>query len=222
MKKTIGLFLVLLVVLLIYVKNIDKKVYYLALGDSYSLGMTPYNGYDYGFTDYVKDYLKDSGKLEDYIKDFSQSGYRTIDLLRDIEDNKVINIGGKEISIQQALIKADLVTLSIGTNDIINMSTLVLDNSYVSEAMNDMENLLSMIRKYCKETIITVGYLNKNDTYMYASERYKQLCDKYDIIYIDSKELLSNSKYFPNQNNIHPSKEGYKLIADKIISNLNF
>lgn len=222
MKKFIVLILVFFVVLFIYIVNIDDKVYYLALGDSYSLGMTPYNGYDYGFNDYVKDYLENNNKLEEYIKDFSKSGYRTIDLLRDIEDNKTISIKEKELSIQQALIKADLVTLSIGTNDIINISSISVDNSYVSEAMNDMESLLSMIRKYCKEKIIAVGYLTKNETYEYASKKYKQLCEKYDIIYIDSSELLNDSKYFPNPNNIHPSKEGYEKIANKIIQNVKF
>lgn len=222
MKKIMFLFIILLSVLFIYLKNKDGKIFYLALGDSYSLGMTPYNGYDYGFNDYVKDYLIENNKLEQYIKDFSISGYRTIDLLRDITDNKNIVIADKEVTIQQALIKADLVTLSIGTNDIISMSYIALDNSYVSEAMNDMENLLFTIRKYCKEKIIAVGYLTKNATYEYANEKYKQLCEKYDIIYIDSTTLLNDSKYFPNPNNIHPSKEGYKIIADKIIDNLNF
>ena len=115
-----------------------------------------------------------------------------------------------------------MVTLSIGTNDIINVSSIALDNSYVIEVMNDMENLLSLIRKYCKEKIITIGYLNNSENYKIASEKYKQLCEKYDIIYIDSSELLNDFKYFPNPNNIHPSKEGYEIIANEIISNLQF
>ena len=222
MKKILGLFFILLVVLFIYNQNKYEKIYFLALGDSYSLGITPYNGYDYGYNDFVRDYLEENKKLEVFIKDFSKKGYRTTDLLRAIEDNKFIYINNDELTIQQALIKADLITLSIGTNDILNMSSINSDNSYVSEAMNDMETLLSTIRKYCKETIIAVGYLNNNETYVYASEKYKQLCEKYNIIYIDSKELLDDIEHFPNPNNIHPSKQGYKLIADKIIENLEY
>ena len=85
MKKILLFISVVILVLFIYIKNGDDKVYYLALGDSYSLGMNPYNAYDYGFTDYIKDYLNNNEKLQNYINDFAVSGYRTIDLLKDIE-----------------------------------------------------------------------------------------------------------------------------------------
>jgi len=215
MKKILLFISVVILVLFIYIKNGDDKVYYLALGDSYSLGMNPYNAYDYGFTDYIKDYLNQSEKLQNFIKDFSVSGYRTIDLLKDIESNKSIVYENQEITIQQALIKADLVTLSIGTNDIIGMASVSPDDSYIDDAMNDMESLLILLRKYCKETIVAVGYFNliNND---YANERYKKLCEKYDIVYIDIYNLI-NDDYFPNPSNIHPSKKAYELIANKII-----
>lgn len=215
MKKILLFICVVILVLFIYIKNGDDKVYYLALGDSYSLGMNPYNAYDYGFTDYVKDYLNKGEKLQNFINDFSVSGYRTIDLLKDIESNKSIVYENQEITIQQALIKADLVTLSIGTNDIIGMASVSPDDSYIDDAMNDMESLLILLRKYCKETIVAVGYFNliNND---YANERYKKLCKKYDIVYIDIYNLI-NDDYFPNPSNIHPSKKAYELIANKII-----
>ena len=221
MKKVLLFLIVILSVFLIHLKNTDDEVYFLALGDSYSLGMTPYNGYDYGFNDYVKDYLSDKNVLEEYIVDFSKSGYRSVDLLRDILDNKSILINNDVLTIQQALIKSDLVTLSIGTNDINSSINLDIDTMYINDVMSDMESLLVLLRKYCKEKIIAVGYIVPNENYEVVNSLYEQLCNKYNIIYINSYELLNDGKYFPNPNNIHPSKEGYHVIADKIIDNLD-
>lgn len=222
MKKIIVIILTISLVLMIYMINKDNNVYYLSLGDSYALGMTPYGGYDYGYSDYIRDYLKDNGKLEKYISGFAKSGYRTIDLIRDIEDNKEIYVENEKISLKQALIKADLVTLSIGTNDILSMTSLKLDDMCINEAMDDMEILLKKIREYCKEKVIAIGYFNieKNDISLFANKKYKELCDKYNIIYIDVSDL--SQKYFPNPNDIHPSKDGYAKIFEKIKENLNY
>ena len=74
----------------------DKKIYYLSLGDSLAAGQTPNNTLEESYGDYVADYLKDRGVLEFYTKDFSKSGYRSIDLLNDLKNNKVIKVNGKE------------------------------------------------------------------------------------------------------------------------------
>ena len=64
------------------------KIYYLSLGDSLALGQNPYGNIGYGFSDYVSDYLREKGILEFYTKKYSVSGYRTTDLIRDIEKIK--------------------------------------------------------------------------------------------------------------------------------------
>ena len=174
---------------------------------------------DYGYSEYIRDYLIDKKKLEKFVNCFAKSGYRTIDLLRDITDNKVVD----NISIKQALIKADLVTLAIGTNDILSMTSLKMNDECINEAMVDLDNLLKTIREYCKEKIIVIGYFDfgNNEISAYANRKYKELCEKYNIIYIDVFNLTGNSLYFPDSNNIHPSKEGYKAIFDKIKESLD-
>ena len=87
--------IIVLLVFLIYLTTLDKKVYYVSLGDSLALGQTPYGNLDYGYTDYVKDYLIDKKILEKYIKEFSDKNYRITDLIRDINDNKKIYINNK-------------------------------------------------------------------------------------------------------------------------------
>lgn len=219
MKKFIILIVTFLLVLFIYIKNKDDKVYYLSLGDSYAASMNYEGILDYGYSEYIRDYLIDKKKLEKFVNCFAKSGYRTIDLLRDITDNKVVD----NISIKQALIKADLVTLAIGTNDILSMTSLKMNDECINEAMVDLDNLLKTIREYCKEKIIAIGYFDfgNNEISDYANRKYKELCEKYNIIYIDVFDLTNNSLYFPDTNNIHPSKEGYKAIFDKIKESLD-
>lgn len=233
-KIFIGALLALLV-FFIYLSTVDKKVYYLNLGDSFALGMTPYQTEDYGYSDYIKDYLKEKGVLEKYVTEFAQSGYRTTDLLRDIKDNKKIG----KITLKNALIKADLVTLSIGFLDLYSrMDQTPLSNDidynrlykYAEEALLDLDSLFQLMREYCKEDIIMIGYYDPNSVdqneedefYLSINERLQKLCEKYDITFIDIYEIFkeNHDKYLPNPADIHPNKEGYELISKQIITKL--
>ena len=232
MKKILFIGTILLMTFLIYLSFIDKKVYYVALGDSLATGMTPYGTEDYGYTDYIKDYLEQNDLLETYINQYAKSNYRITDLTNAIKENKKIVINNKEKTIKNVLIKADLITLSIGLNDIltrISLSPTIDYNAlydYIDETIEDLEELLIYIRQYCKEDIILVGYYNpftnlepsqSNQLFEYVNKRYQELSDNYQIQYIEIYSKLQDKKYFPNPKDIHPSKEGYKVIADSII-----
>ncbi len=225
--------LLILAVFFIYLSTVDKKVYYLNLGDSLATGVTPYKTEDYGYSDYLKDYLTEKNLLEKYVSGFSESEYRTTDLIRDIEDNKKLENG---ITLKNALIKADLVTLSIGFNDLyakIGPSVLMpeIDQNkmyqYTDEVIIDLEKLLKLLREYCKEDILMINYYNPIETdepkveefFRYANKRLKDLCETYEIQYIDIYTLFEDHHniYLPNPNDIHPSKEGYQAISDAII-----
>ena len=54
-------------VFLIYNRTYTLKINYVALGDSVAAGRNPYGVDDYGYTDYVKDYLQKNDKLNNYI-----------------------------------------------------------------------------------------------------------------------------------------------------------
>ena len=58
--------LLILSIFLIYLTTIDKKVYYVALGDEISLGMTNDGYYEKSFTIYIKEYLEKKNKLETF------------------------------------------------------------------------------------------------------------------------------------------------------------
>lgn len=225
MKKILGVLIVVLSILLIYLGFKDNDIYYLTLGDGLSYGSTPYGGFDYGYSDYIKDYLKDNDKLEIFVNEFSKEDYRTTDLIRDIKDNISKEINGKNKTIQNVLIKSDLITLSIGNSELLKNLELSSDfgindlSKRFDSYINDLDSLLSLIRQYSKETIILTGYYNPtdydlNDLFTNLNNQVKNLCNKYDIIYIDTTDI---SSYVVNKNNIYPSKEGYKVISEKII-----
>ena len=57
MKKILALGVLFLGIFLIYLSTLDRKVYFLSLGDEISQGMNVYNQKDYNYNDYVKEYL---------------------------------------------------------------------------------------------------------------------------------------------------------------------
>ncbi len=230
MKKILGALVVVLSVLLIYLGFKDNDIYYLTLGDGLSYGSTPYGGFDYGYSDYIKDYLKDNNKLETFVNEFSMEDYRTTDLIRDIKDNISVEINDKNKTIQNVLIKADLITLSIGNSELLKNLDLNIDfglndlskrfDGYIS----DLDELLNLIRQYSKETIILTGYYNPTDNeelnslFINLNSQVANLCNKYNIIFIDTYNLFND--YITNKNNIYPTKEGYKILSDKIIEKI--
>ena len=220
MKKILTIIIVLLAVFLIYLGFKDKEIYYFSMGDSLANGINSYNAKDYGYADYVKDSLE----IKKY-ESFTNNNKRSIDFVKDIEDN--IKINGKNI--QNILIKADIITLSVGMNDL--FSNLTFNNDFsvndlymkFEEVMVDLENLFKLLRTYSKEDIIYIGIYNclkensLDEFFIYANEQLKKLCDNYKITYLDIYNEFNDSTYFDNPNSYFPNKAGYKLISSKII-----
>lgn len=239
-KLLIGFIITGIILVAIFFLTRDKKIYYLSLGDSLAAGQTPYNTIDKSYGDYVSEYLKDKEVLEFYTKDFAKSGYRSIDLLNDLENNKEIKVDGKKITIKHALIKADLVTVSIGSNDLfykLNVGNEFDLNEvddiykYVDESIKDVDKLLYELRMSCKEQIMVFGFYNPftnfSDTLSnlvepiikYANNKMENLVRKYDMTFVDIHDtFLANDNYLPSTLEIHPNKDGYKAMADKVIS----
>lgn len=237
-KKILVLAITFVLVLYIYLVNSNKKIYYVSLGDSLAAGQTPYGQLGYGYSDYVSNYLKENNLLEFYTKDFAQSGYRTTDLLNDINNNKKILVNNKHEGIKTVLRNSELVTLSIGVNDIfyklgINIQNVNLDNTdeiyeYINQMLIDLDKLIVTIKKYCKKNIILIGYYNpitNSETsrnlepiFNYINEKQNKLAKKYSLIYLDTYEIFKeNPEYLPNPKDIHPSNKGYEVIASQII-----
>lgn len=239
-KLLIGFIITGIILITIFFMTRDKQIYYLSLGDSLAAGQTPNNTIEESYGDYVAEYLKDKEVLEFYTKKFSKSGYRSIDLLNDLNNNKKIKVDGKEITIKHALIKADIVTVSIGSNDLFyklnvgnefDMDAFDDIYTYVDEAISDVDKLLYELRKSCKEQIMVFGFYNPFTNFssslantvepviVYANEKMKNLVKKYDMTYVDIHDMfLANDNYLPSKLEIHPTKDGYKAMAKSVIN----
>lgn len=189
MKKVFFIIIVFLLVFLIYLNNVDKKIYYLALGDSYDSE----NNYSF----YVKDYLKEKMVLEKVIYDYNGSK----DRITDIYNRIISNEKSKSGTFKNSLIKADLITIKINMDDLyekLNDSSFVDVYDYVDELAKDFDKLLNLIRKYSKEKIMFIGYKNDNEKVIsYLNERFKEVCGEYDVIFVakDSDIIGKINKY---------------------------
>ena len=68
MKKVFLILILFLSCYFIYNFTIDKKVYYLTIGDSLSKGTNEYGIVTKGYSDYIKDYLNSNKILKEYDK----------------------------------------------------------------------------------------------------------------------------------------------------------
>lgn len=185
MKIKMLLFLVLTVVFifLINIANEDKEIYYVNIDTTNRMK----------YNDKIVNKIKKKNKLEKYINYFSKKDYRTTDLIKDIEDNKKIN----NQTIQNALIKSDILTLYVGINDInykINNNKEEL-YEYTDQVLDDIEKLLKLIRDYSKEKIYVIGYDNNkgisyNEYFNYTNKRLKSICEEYRINFVRKGNIL--------------------------------
>lgn len=238
-KLLIGFVVVGVLLLIIYFITLDRKIYYLSLGDFLARGQLPDKTISASYGDYVSEYLKDRGKLEFYTKEFAKDSYRSVDIINALKENKKITVDGKEITIKNALIKADIVTLSIGANDLfyklnsnINVEEAQIDEiyAYIDEAILDIDKLLYELRKSCKEQIMVLGYYNPFTNYSsslantvepiieYANAKMENIVLKYDMTFVDIHDtFFANDNYLPSYFEIHPTKDGYYAISKEII-----
>lgn len=239
-KKLIVYILLLLIIYFIYITFHDDKINYLSIGDFLSVGVNSYNENSYGYSDYLANYLKEKNLLKNYSKDFANADFRISDLQHQLDMNQVINKQNKSLSFKKCLREADLVTISIGANDLlteINMSTSdieVIEEDKILEIfadkMLDFEKLLKDIRKYNTEEIIVLGYYNPYEykkiipdrIFNYFDNKMKNVTEKYDIKFISLFQLFKNNEnYLPNPTNIHPSSLGYEAIYKQIVKQLD-
>ncbi len=197
MRKILIVGLVLLSLFLIYLANMDEKVYYVALGDSLNKDFV--QGKEvFGYSHYVKSYLERENLLEKYTDDFAKNNTRITDVINDINENRKEITSFGEISLKNALIKADLVTLNINYTDIYDRLSFNINDdvyNYIDDLSYDLEKMFELMRQYCKEDIVFVGaynpYLKKeaDDALEYLKNKYKNICLEYDVIYVDISDI---------------------------------
>ena len=195
LKVLFILALISFIVFVIYLNSKDTKVYYLTLGDY--LVEENSNGY----AEMVKEELEKRKKLELYLSEFNIEDARVTDMINQIEENRSIKIGEKERTIKNALIKADLVLLSVGSNDLfykLDHDPAVTEELYdrVDQILEDSEKLYKLLREYSKEDIFVTGFYNPyssdyDELIDYANERLKKILNTCDMSYIEVNKCIN-------------------------------
>ena len=212
MKKIILTVIVFLLVFLIYSFNISDKTYYVSIGDYLSYGINNLDKVDNNYSNNLKENYKKN--LDNYVNYSSIDDYRVMDLINDITYNKTVTFNNKEYKLQNLLIKANLITLSIGMNDLINKKNITYD--YTDELLDDIEDLLELIRKYNKDEIYFLSFynvINNQELIDYCNNKLKSICGENNINFIDISEL---DKYIIS--GIYPTNDGYTYITEQILN----
>lgn len=190
MKKLIIIFLIFFSIFYIYLLTCDEKIYYLSISNNY-------NSND--FSNIIAKKLKRNNLLEIHVNEFSNNNNRITDYIDMIDDNKYIIKNNKKIHFKNALIKADIITLSLGTKDFI--TNYGDSTEKVLTIRNNIETLIKKIREYSKEDIYFISIYSE-----YVDSKYidklnndiKSICSDNKIKFID---INNNYNYITENNN---------------------
>lgn len=233
-QKLFVFFFAFILTFILYTAFKDDKLYYLSLGDDFAIGHTPFDKINKSYSDYFKEYLENKQMLKEYNNYFSELNYKTTDLIKDIKLNKEKEINGKKISINESIAKSDIITISIGFNDLFysakyNKEEFKFNNKMkenIDEIFNNIEEIISLIRKINDTDVYFIGYFNPHNEddgitdkmINYLENKLKKINAK-KVYYVDIKEGFKNKLYYlPNINNPFPSLEGYNFISNMLIN----
>lgn len=223
MSRKVKLLILIIIsfsVYFIYQNNNTKDIKIVSLGDGLSLGINSYGIKEYSYIDYWKDSLEDKGIKVEINQEYSKKDLSIFQLLEVIKYNP---------KIKRDLTEAHYVILNLGYNDLLYKLSLdkkisVANFNYIlKDIEKNYQELIKEIKKYYKKEIIVIGYYSYDKDNYYkimGIRRLNQiLCTEENIEYIDTYQLLADSKlYFSNPNSYYPNKKGYQKIAEQIIT----
>lgn len=223
------------------------QIDYLALGDSLAAGMNENGQIGKGYTDFLAETLEDVGVLDFYTNDFAVSGYKTTDVLADITSNKKVTIDGVgELAIQPAIQDAELITLTMGANNLfqyiqkdetgkyaINVQAVL---SEIKKIGTDYSTFFAEVKKLNPNAQIFVqGYYN---SFPYEDAQYqtqlnalvnavnntiKTVVEAAGGVFVPTADLITSNlaAYLPNPKNVHLSEAGYEAVSVAFLEKLD-
>lgn len=189
-KKILFVVFIVFLVFLVYKVFLDNQIYYLNLNtisnDDYSK--------------YYKETLEQNDKLEYYNNDYNVEDYRITDLIRFINENTEIVVNGKKQTINHALIKADIITVWVGMNELsykINTEDIQELYRYSDTILMDLEELFLLLRKFSKEKIIFMNFYNPgnskyDEVISYLNSKMNAIAIEYEIDVLDVSHIVNN------------------------------
>ncbi|WP_158232492.1 S-layer homology domain-containing protein [Sporosarcina sp. P13] len=220
------------------------SINYLALGDSLAAGVTPNNELGKGYADFLAEELAGQELLQTSNKGFSYPGYKTDDILRDLETNvskPVIGMGHQDqtATIQPSITEANLITLSIGANDVLSKVKFdekgtplykpeEIQASMMSVGMNIQKILGEIYQLNPNAQVYVMGYYNpfptlRADVQPVIGQLVNGLNGAVQsglkgtpAHFVSTADLIAKdfATYLPNPQNIHLSEAGYKAVKN--------
>ncbi|MEG0137920.1 MAG: hypothetical protein RR708_02940, partial [Bacilli bacterium] len=155
----------------------------------------------------------------------------TTDYINFLEDNKEIKYNNKKITFKNALIKADIITISLGLPDyLFNLNLNNNDSNNLIEIRNDIICFLNSVREYSKEDIFFTALYNpyknlenqkQNNLYIKKlNKEIKEECKKININFIEVKNenLNENSLFLDYKTNKKISNKIINIIKNKTLT----
>ncbi|SCZ76058.1 S-layer homology domain-containing protein [Acidaminobacter hydrogenoformans] len=201
---------------------------YVALGDSYSAGQTPYGvAVGYSYTDMINEKIRERGYAGNYDK-MGVSGYTTI------------NVFNQLYGIEQMIAEAEIVTIDIGINDLLLLPEVyayLFENhtksfdvaeaaaiQQIPEAAANLKKIivrLKDISSYADPQIYVMGYFNAFPEFpeflpviQQLNEAIRLVTEDTGVRYIETMPAMDAHlwEYLPGD--LHPTVEGYRAIAE--------
>ena len=226
MKKAILIILIFSSCYFVYNITKDNSLFYLNIGDALAMGIDNNNIITEGYSIKLKNYLEETKQLKGYNSSFTNKDYRITDITNSIKYHKVITINKDEQTINELLKKADIITISLGMNELYYKLLTNTNNmyTYIDEILQDMEELLIEIKKYNNKKVIVLGYYNitnnNSDIFTYINYKLNKIITKKNFIFINLNNILNKDDYNTNNNIFYPKKASYEkifqIIVDKI------
>ena len=221
-----------------------SPINYLALGDSLAAGVTPTNELGIGYTDFLAEELAKQQVLQASNKGFSYPGYKTNDVLKDFEmdvTKPIVGMGhsDKTATLHQSVKEANLITLTIGANDVLPLiqfdekgkpvfKSEELQASLMKVGMNTQQILAKIYALNPDAQVYVMGYYNPfpylspenqplvNQLVMTMNDTIKKGMTGTEAKFVETAKQIAEDPYtyLPNPENIHLSEAGYKVVAN--------
>lgn len=220
-KILIIIFIGVVVTFFIYKWNKQEKVFFLALGDGLATGMTAYNIEGYNYNDYIRDELEKENKLDSFVHEFAKSDGTVENLITSIENNYLYD--ELNITIQQALSKARLITIGIGMDELAHKSIKqILSTKEKEEYLEDVKMLLKLVRNFNVNEIYLLGiykaYNMKESDVTYLNNELAKIAESFNIKFIDIADLATKNDYFSKNDSYYFNYKGHREIKNRILS----
>lgn len=219
---------------------------YVALGDSLAFGITEENGFGKSYADFFGEFLSNEIEVTSFNKGFSFPGYTTVNILEDLQNNvEKVSYGEPEnvkMTISEALADAEIITLSVGANDVLRtlnrdeQGGLVFEVADVVASIQLMatnaNQILQQVSALSPEAqVYVMGFYNPfpalteqasqiNFLVEQMDAALQQVVDANGMHFVSVKDVLASdfATYLPNPLNIHPSEAGYTAMAEQFFT----